>query len=476
MSDSKDIEKSAKADVGTETPRVAGYSRKFVFLMSGVGLIAVFLVVNSLHRKYQEQQAQEHPKQGVVSGAMSDVMEGLSRQSSGKRKPGKLGDKSSDHEEVPTDLANPPSRDSLITLATRSHTQSGGTLDTDKAASSPIVIKAEADYDPAKTAKGSERPGNPRDQKEIVHQIMSEMGPSVAPPSQPVMPTTADITRAVSEGTTNAGGGAPPVQGSSGLAMTPFGLGMSIPGGTQSTSPSPGKVVADEVKFQKNSAKDGKNVQETADLAHPSTPYFLTPGTMIPAILKREINTDHPGLAEAEVSHDVYNDAPGHEGEIIIPEGSKLQGKYNANVQFGQTRVQTAWTTLTYPDGTTLDLSGSEGDAMSGASGLKDQTDNHYTKMFGAAILMSVFTAGPMLATPGGTSSPMTGSPVASMMGESLGFGVSEAGMQFLGQYMNVKPTNTIRAGMPFYVTISKEVSFPNAYGYVGVAGRDDDR
>ena len=94
---------------------------------------------------------------------------------------------------------------------------------------------------------------------------------------------------------------------------------------------------------------------------------------------------------------------------LLIPQGTVITGVYDSGVTYGQSRVLMAWNRLEFPNGSNYDLAGMAGADLSGYSGLHDQVDNHYFRIFGSALLFSIFGAASQLTQPsdsgdGGTS------------------------------------------------------------------------
>ncbi|MCP2138340.1 type IV secretion system protein VirB10 [Rhizobium sp. SLBN-94] len=67
------------------------------------------------------------------------------------------------------------------------------------------------------------------------------------------------------------------------------------------------------------------------------SPFELKRGSVIPATLIAGINSDLPGCITAQVSQNVYDSATGY--RLLIPQGTKLFGRYDSKVSFGQKRV-----------------------------------------------------------------------------------------------------------------------------------------
>jgi type IV secretion system protein TrbI len=114
-------------------------------------------------------------------------------------------------------------------------------------------------------------------------------------------------------------------------------------------------------------------------------------GTIIPATLVTGINSDLPGTMIGKVRRNVYDTVTGN--YLLIPQGTTLIGNYDSKVVFGQSRVLIVWSRLIFPNGSSFDLQGMPGVDLTGMAGLHDQVDNHYKRIFGSALLFSVFGA-----------------------------------------------------------------------------------
>ena len=69
----------------------------------------------------------------------------------------------------------------------------------------------------------------------------------------------------------------------------------------------------------------------------PASTHVLQAGSIIPAALITGIRSDLPGQVTAQVTEPVYDSVTGR--ILLIPQGSRLIGDYNADVSFGQRRV-----------------------------------------------------------------------------------------------------------------------------------------
>ena len=123
----------------------------------------------------------------------------------------------------------------------------------------------------------------------------------------------------------------------------------------------------------------------------PPNDHVLFPGTVIPASLVTELNSESPGPVIAQVTQTVYDSATGR--IPVIPQGARLMGDYRSSSRYGQSRVAITWSRLIMPDGdeVVLDETGAD---PSGAAGVKGEVDNHWGDVFGAAALGTLINVG----------------------------------------------------------------------------------
>ena len=84
---------------------------------------------------------------------------------------------------------------------------------------------------------------------------------------------------------------------------------------------------------------------------------------------------------------------------ILIPQGTKIVGSYDSKVTFGQSGVLVVWSRLIFPDGSSIDLENMQGMDINGLAGFRDKLNNHYLKIYGNALLLSLVGAGYNLLT-----------------------------------------------------------------------------
>ena len=193
----------------------------------------------------------------------------------------------------------------------------------------------------------------------------------------------------------------------------------------------------------------------------PRSYFELKRGSVIPATLITGINSDLPGRITAQVSQNVYDSATGY--RLLIPQGTKLMGRYDSKVSFGQSRVLIVWTDIIFPNGSTLQIGGMAGTDTEGYGGFNDQVDNHYFKTFGSAILLAIIGTGMDMAIPqNSTLANQTTASDAARRNFAETFGrVAE---RTINKNLDVQPTLEIRPGYQFNVLVDQDIVFPGAY------------
>ena len=193
-------------------------------------------------------------------------------------------------------------------------------------------------------------------------------------------------------------------------------------------------------------------------------PLELKTGTVIPSVMVTGINSDLPGNIIAQVSQNVFDTATGR--NLLVPQGAKLFGVYDSRVIYGQERVLVAWNRLVFPDGSAVTLGAMPGSDMAGNAGYTDKVNNHYLRIFGSAILMSMITGSmsysmDSLDNSGGDSDNPT---LQNEMGAALASQLGQATLQLLQKNLNIKPTLEIRPGYQFNVIVTKDLVFEQPY------------
>ncbi|KAI5932390.1 Unconventional myosin-XV [Manis javanica] len=148
--------------------------------------------------------------------------------------------------------------------------------------------------------------------------------------------------------------------------------------------------------FLKGGSTETRN---SGNLQMPASPYQVMAGTVIAGALVTGIKSDLPGDVIATVTEPVYDTATGK--FLLIPQGSRILGKYNSQVSYGQSRVQVVWNRVILPDTSSLKLDNLAGTDPAGYSGLEDGVDWHWDRVFAGAALTTLLGVGAELAAPG---------------------------------------------------------------------------
>ncbi|GGA64409.1 IncP-type conjugal transfer protein TrbI [Pelagibacterium lentulum] len=191
------------------------------------------------------------------------------------------------------------------------------------------------------------------------------------------------------------------------------------------------------------------------------SPYELKRGSVIPATLITGINSDLPGRITAKVRQNVYDSATGH--QLLIPQGTRLVGRYDSNVSFGQSRVLVIWTDLVFPNGSTLQIGGMPGMDAQGYSGFRDRVDNHYFQIFGSAALIALIGTGIDMAIPQ-SSTLATQDTASDAARRNFAETFGRVADQTISRNLDVQPTLEIRPGYQFNVFVEQDIIFPGAF------------
>jgi type IV secretion system protein VirB10 len=193
----------------------------------------------------------------------------------------------------------------------------------------------------------------------------------------------------------------------------------------------------------------------------PLSRFEIKTGWEIPAVLEQGLNSDLPGELKALVTVNVYDTATGQ--YLLIPQGSRLIGKYDSRVSYGQSGVQVVWNRVVFPDASTVDLNGMEGLDSQGNAGLRDKVDRHYKRLFGSAALSSLFSAAFDITQRQNQSVLNYPSPVQTAEA-SVSRNMSETGSEITRRNLNVQPTIKVPVGYRFTVRVNRDILFESPY------------
>ncbi|VTU31518.1 Type IV secretion system protein virB10 [Variovorax sp. SRS16] len=201
-------------------------------------------------------------------------------------------------------------------------------------------------------------------------------------------------------------------------------------------------------------AKAGEaTTRNPGSLQLPASPYQVMAGTIIPAALVTGINSDLPGQVIANVTEAVYDTATGR--YLLIPQGSRLIGRYDSQVSFGQRRVLLVWSRLVLPDTSSVSLDRLPGIDPAGYAGLEDGVDWHWDRILAGAALSTLLGVGAELAAP---ENRTDGNRIVVATREGAQDSVNQVGQELTKRSMSTQPTLTIRPGFPVRVMVNKDL------------------
>ena len=207
-----------------------------------------------------------------------------------------------------------------------------------------------------------------------------------------------------------------------------------------------------------------KSYYSTNTVMPPMSRYELKTGTMIPAVLLTAINSDLPGEIIAQVTSDVHDFRTLK--HTLIPMGSRIIGRYDSNVTYGQNRLLVVWDRIIFPNGNTLALDNYQGVDLLGNSGMKGKVNNHFWKLLRSVIL----SAGINVAA-GRLEDINVNVGSSSKARVSIGRGASDAsgnietiGSRMVEKDLNQQPTIKIKRGSRFNIFVNSDMVLP-VYG-----------
>lgn len=184
-------------------------------------------------------------------------------------------------------------------------------------------------------------------------------------------------------------------------------------------------------------------------VAAPASPYVLQAGAVISAALITGIRSDLPGQITAQVTENIYDSPTGR--ILLVPQGTRVIGQYDNNVQFGQSRVLLVWNRLIFPNGRSIVLERQPGADAEGYAGLQDGVDYHWWDLAKAAGLSTLLSIGSELAVDNDDR-------LLRAIRNGAQDTINDAGQQIIRRQLNIAPTLTIRPGFPVRVIVTRDL------------------
>jgi type IV secretion system protein VirB10 len=238
--------------------------------------------------------------------------------------------------------------------------------------------------------------------------------------------------------------GAAPRLGENGL--TPLASTPST--GEQGSSNPPASEPMRKLAFLR--AGPDKDIYNPHALERPASPFQLMAGTVIAASLISGLNSDLPGFVIAQVTEHVYDSVSGR--TLLIPQGSRLLGRYDNVIAFGQKRALVVWQRLILPDGSSVLIDNLPATDTSGYAGLADSIDLHTFQLLKGVALATVLGVGTELASGSSDNNLVRALQAATQTSGN------RVGQRLIERLIDVGPTLTVRPGWPLRVIVHKDI------------------
>ena len=180
-------------------------------------------------------------------------------------------------------------------------------------------------------------------------------------------------------------------------------------------------------------------------------------GSIIPITLITGINSDLPGDIIGQIISHVSDTATGQ--NILIPAGSKVYGKYDSSIAFGQDRVLVAWNRIVRPDGVSINIEGMQGSDLTGKSGIPGEYSAHFDDIAKALAASTAFDVGTSAFT--AWLSSLDGLNVLSESVEKTAGRSEQVASLIYEKVINQQPTINVEAGTRANITVSKDMILP---------------
>ena len=221
-----------------------------------------------------------------------------------------------------------------------------------------------------------------------------------------------------------------------------------------SLSPPTRKNSAEATLDGKEEGRNPAAVSAGAVNAAAGKDYVLFEGTILETVLINRLDGQFAGPIECLLSTDVFSSDRQH---LLIPAGSKLLGETKKVDTFGQNRLAVTFHRLLMPDGYSVNLDQFKGLNQVGDTGLRDQVNNRYLRIFGVSLAIGAIGG----VAQAGTTGSLTASGT-DLMRQGFAQSTAQSSAQILDKFLNVMPTVTIREGHRVKVYLSDDLALPD--------------
>jgi len=205
---------------------------------------------------------------------------------------------------------------------------------------------------------------------------------------------------------------------------------------------------------RKEEARNPAAVSASSANAAAGKTYVLFEGSILETVLINRLDGGFAGPVECLLSTDVYSNDRQH---LLVPAGSKLLGETKKVDALGQTRLAVVFHRVVMPDGYSVSLDQFKGLNQIGDTGLRDQVNNHYLRIFGVSLAVGALGA----VAEAGTAGSLNASS-SDLMRQGFAQSTAQSSAQILDKFLNIMPTVTIREGHRVKVYLSGDLALPD--------------
>jgi type IV secretory pathway VirB10-like protein len=209
---------------------------------------------------------------------------------------------------------------------------------------------------------------------------------------------------------------------------------------------------------RKEEARNPAAVSASSANAAAGKNYVLFEGTILETVLINRLDGGFAGPVECLLSTDVYSNDRQH---LLVPAGSKLLGETKKVDALGQTRLAVVFHRVVMPDGYSVSLDQFKGLNQIGDTGLRDQVNNHYLRIFGVSLAVGALGA----VAEAGTAGSLNASS-SDLTRQGFAQSTAQSSAQILDKFLNIVPTVTIREGHRVKVYLSGDLALPDYHNH----------
>jgi type IV secretory pathway VirB10-like protein len=185
----------------------------------------------------------------------------------------------------------------------------------------------------------------------------------------------------------------------------------------------------------------------------PLSPYELKAGSVIPAALLTAIDTEREGRVIASVTENVFDTVTG--SHLLIPQGSRLLGRFDGDQTYGERRAFLVWERLLFPDGRSITLVREPGVDGKGAGGVAGRVDRRIPQLLTATLFAGAITTLGEAARRDGSNKDTN---LLGDAGDAAALEAARVGGRLVDRELEVKPTIRVRQGTRVQVLLTRDL------------------